>query len=133
MKFGQYLLIAIFLSIIFVPVSAVINITPIYTDTSSILWEWNTGLNITTILIDSKEVCGYETLQNNYTLSNLDPGSLHSIYLISTTNDTGYNLASTTTTKTPTDWTMDLAISGFAVGGSALGIIYYSTKRRREQ
>lgn len=80
-----------------VPASATINITTPDVGATYILWEWNANLTLTDMFIDSQQMCGYETTNNTYLLTDLNPGELHTIVLF-TAGDTGTN--STTTNAT---------------------------------
>lgn len=77
--------------------SATITITPTDTGNSYIRWDWTSG-ELLDMYIDGNVMCGYDTLAQNYTLSDLACGSLHTISLV-TAGDTGTNSTYTSTTN----------------------------------
>jgi hypothetical protein len=85
--------------------SATINITPMNTGETYINWSWNAGLNLSVILIDGIEICGYETTNSSLLVGGLSANSLHTIQ-VRTDTDIGTNstmtLPSSVPTSTPT-------------------------------
>jgi|WetSurMetagenome_2_1015567.scaffolds.fasta_scaffold561924_1 hypothetical protein len=74
---------------------AVIDITATSVGTTYIVWTWTPGLDLTNMFIDGTEMCGYETTDNTYELSDLNPSEPHTL-TIRTDSDSG---TITTTTK----------------------------------
>lgn len=84
----RFIAILILLGVIAVPAIAVnINVTVADIGQTYINWQWDAGYNLTHILIDGVEICGYETTNNSIIRSGLEPNSLHSINV---TNGSSY-------------------------------------------
>ena len=65
-----------------------INVTVASKGDTYIQWQWDAGYDLTHILIDGTEICGYETTDNSLIRSGLAPDSLHTIN-VSTSTDAG--------------------------------------------
>lgn len=76
------------------PASAFINVNATEVGTTYIQWTWDSGLNLTDILIDGSIICGYETTNASIILTGLNPSELHSITVL-TDFDYGSNATHT--------------------------------------
>lgn len=75
------------LALLITPIMAAnINVTVASVGTTFIEWQWDPGYDLTHILIDGIEICGYETTNNSIIRSDLQPNSLHSINVTDNTN-----------------------------------------------
>lgn len=70
--------------------SAAITITPVEVGCTYIKWGWAGGLTLTEMYFDGNVMCGYDTEANNITFTDLNPGELHTLQLL-TAGDSGTN------------------------------------------
>ena len=92
--YQRNLLLAVCLLALCIPAGAVINVTPISIGSTYIIWEWNAGLDLQDMFVDGNVMCGYETTDNQFAITGLNPSELHTIY-VNTTTDYGTNITST--------------------------------------
>lgn len=95
MTLKRILLLICICSLLFPMAGAVITITPTDVGCNYINWSWAAG-ETTDLYIDSMVMCGYDTLAPNYLLTDLNPGELHTIQVL-TAGDSGTNQTSTLT------------------------------------
>lgn len=99
MRLIAILILSLFLLV--APIMAVnINVTVASVGETFIEWQWDSGYDLTHILIDGIEICGYETTDHSIIRNGFDPNSLHSINVTDDTNYGGnetYTNMSTTT------------------------------------
>ena len=91
-------------------VSATIAITPAEVGSTYIKWQWAGGLTLTEMYLDGNVMCGYDTEAPNITFTDLNPGELHTLQLL-TAGDSGTN---STYTNSSTNCS---APAGNATGG----------------
>jgi hypothetical protein len=76
--------------------SAAITITPVDVGCTYIQWDWGSGLTLTEMYFDGNVMCGYDTESSNITFTDLNPGELHTLQLL-TAGDSGTNATYTLT------------------------------------
>jgi hypothetical protein len=113
------------------PVSAVINVTPASVGSSYIVWEWNTGLDLSDMYVDGNLMCGYETTDNNYAITGLNPNEQHNI-TVYTLTDTGGNITYTlngTSGGTGGGGDNGMLAPGIVLG-TAIGVIIFAGRNK---
>lgn len=120
----KHLLLALVCTLVVSPcLAADINVTVATKGTTFIEWQWDAGYDLTHILIDGIEICGYETTNNSIIRSDLQPDSLHSIN-VSTLADSGYGITRTlpnvTADEDIVDYSSDAAAAAYGVVGGLL-------------
>jgi uncharacterized protein involved in response to NO len=115
MKQKLILLVALVLALLISPVSAVIDVTANQTTSSSIIWQWDTGLTITSMYIDGYKVTEFNPTGGIFILTGLNPSEQHNI-VIATAGDSGSNITRTLsqTLALNTDTSTDIYIWAFA-------------------
>jgi hypothetical protein len=78
MKLNFLFVILIILSGICI-VDGAINVTAIQVNQSVIVWQWNTGLNVTALSIDGYTINNADKTSNQFILSDLLPNEKHTI------------------------------------------------------
>lgn len=86
------LIVVVFIAfcILTAPSSATINVSATGIGQTYIEWTWDSGLDLSNMLIDGQTMCGYETTNNTYLLTDLNPSELHTIIVV-TDDDSGTN------------------------------------------
>lgn len=77
-----------------IPVSAIINVDATTVTSTSILWTWPAGTDVTNISIDGVYVCGFNPTGTNFVLSGLGPSETHTITVLRV-GDSGSNITQT--------------------------------------
>lgn len=119
------IILAILVMLILPTAAANINVTVAAKGDTYIQWQWDSGYNLTHILIDGIEICGYETTDNVSIRSNLAPDSLHSIN-VSTDTDSGNATARTLPdtsgggASSVVDYSSDATAAAYGVVGGLL-------------
>jgi len=76
------------LTLLLLPAAATdINVTVAAKGDTFIEWQWDSGYDLTHILIDGTEICGYETTDNTIIRTGFEPNSPHTINV---TDDVNY-------------------------------------------
>jgi hypothetical protein len=124
MKRCLLLLVMAAMLLLVLPVAAVdINVTVATKGDTYIQWQWDAGYDLTHILIDGIEICGYETTNNSIIRSDLAPDSLHTIN-VSTSTDAGdataRTLPSSPSVSGIVDYTSDASAAAYGVVGGLL-------------
>ena len=88
-----FVLLAIAL-LVAMPASAIINVTVNATGPAFIQWNWNTGLNVTSVSVDGWLVYQFDHTSSTFVLSGLDASSTNTI-IVNSNNDTGTSTATT--------------------------------------
>jgi hypothetical protein len=119
----KLILLGVMLAILISPVSATIDVTANQTTSSSIIWQWDTGLTITSMYIDGYKVTEFNPTGGIFILTGLNPSEQHNI-VVSTAGDSGSNITRTLsqTLALNTDTSTDIYIWAFA---GLLGLILF--------
>jgi hypothetical protein len=92
----EFLILIALIILTIVPVQAAIVIDGSNVTSSSIMWQWPSGLTLVNVSIDGMYVCNFNPTSDNFVLSGLGANEPHTITLITAT-DTGSNTTSTLT------------------------------------
>jgi hypothetical protein len=116
------------------PVCAAINITPVSVGSSYIVWQWDSGYDLSDMYIDGNLMCGYETTDNTYAITGLKPSEIHTIKLFyggdNETNST-YTIGGNQTTPTYTNSDESTLFIILSFLGGALVLIIILRRRKK--
>jgi hypothetical protein len=102
--------------------SATITITPVDVGCTYIKWDWGSGLTITEMYFDGNVMCGYDTEAQNITFTDLNPGELHTLQLL-TAGDSGTNATYTNATETCAGTGETVYVSPVTQGSNDIGMV----------
>jgi hypothetical protein len=120
----KLILLGVMLALLISPASAAISVTANQITTSSITWQWDSALIITSMYIDGYRVTEFNPVGGGiFILSGLNPSEQHNI-IITTAGDSGSNITRTLsqTLALNTDTSTDIYIWAFA---GVLGLILF--------
>ena len=107
----KLILLALLVAVLVQPAFAAINVFANQTTATSITWQWDNGLTLTSMYIDGYKVTEFNPTGGIFILTGLNPSEQHNI-VVSTAGDSGSNITRTLSlssafdTSTTTDFTV---------------------------